>query len=139
MKRFAPAVALIGALTLGAVPAEAHAVGQMPAAVLASLAFQQIDFAPLREDATPPAGQRLVSEAFRLDTAAARQPAAAGPDVAGAPVRLGPAPRPLGTGLLDAAPRLGLFDLTFYSDPPAGGGNDPMFNAEVVVALTRRF
>jgi hypothetical protein len=139
MNRFAPAAALIAALMLGAAPAQAQeARGHLPALVLTSLAFQQIDFAPLRDETTPRAGQRVEDQAFRLDAAAARHPDLAGSEPAGAPLKLGPAPRPLGPGLLDQAPRVGLFDLTFASDVPASG-RDPMFNAEIVVALTRRF
>jgi hypothetical protein len=35
-------------------------------------------------------------------------------------------------------PRVGAFDLTFYSDVPAGG-YDAMYTAFVVVSLTHRF
>lgn len=43
-----------------------------------------------------------------------------------------------GKSILETVPRVGAFDLTFYSDVPAGG-YDAMFTAFVVVSLTRRF
>ena len=42
------------------------------------------------------------------------------------------------SGLMGMVPRLGSFALTFYSDIPASGF-DGMYNADVVVSLTRKF
>lgn len=52
-------------------------------------------------------------------------------------VKQGPPPVS-GKNILEAVPRVGAFDLTFYSDVPAGG-YDAMFTAFAVVSLTRHF
>ena len=143
MRNLVAALTLIGG-ALAAVPAHADDSG-VRALALNAAAVQQAGFAASDHHPLAPAAMRAGAEAFRLaaptpregDGAAALLARGAGP-VAGAPVQLGPAPAPAGPGLLDHAPRVGLFDLTFASDMPASG-NDPMFYAEVVVALTHRF
>lgn len=135
MRKAITALALIGG-TLAAMPACAED-GRAGMLAMHAVAVQQAGFAATDSQPALPAAPRLAGAGFRLTATAALVPPATGP-VAGAPIKVGPAPAPLGPGLLDHAPRLGAFDLTFASDMPASG-IDPMFNAEVVVALTRRF
>lgn len=135
MRKAVAALALMGG-TLAAVPANADN-GRAGMLAMHAVAVQQAGFAATDSQPAQPAAPRLASTSFRLAATAPLLPPAAGP-VAGAPIKVGPAPAALGPGLLDRAPRLGTFDLTFASDMPASG-IDPMFNAEVVVALTHRF
>ena len=58
--------------------------------------------------------------------------------IAGAPFKLGPPPAPPANTLMNFVPRLGAFELTFYSDHSADGF-DAMANADVVIYLTYRF
>ena len=55
-----------------------------------------------------------------------------------ASINPGNPPAPIDNNLLTRVPRLGSFDLTFYSDMPVGGF-DGMYNAQLVVSLTHRF
>ncbi len=126
------------AAALGATPAMAKDGAHGEALLVDAAALHQIDFGmALDRQITAAAPGVTGAQDFRL-AAAARLTGARLALVAGAPVPLGAAPAPLGNGLADRVPRLGKFDLTFASDMPASG-IDPMFNAEVVVALTRRF
>ena len=57
---------------------------------------------------------------------------------AGAPFMLAATPAEPVLSLLEKTPRVGAFELTFYSDNLANGV-DGMASADVVVSLTRRF
>ena len=76
---------------------------------------------------------QAVDALFKVDPARSGTSSASG-----VPTRLGSPPMPSATNLISMIPRLGAFDLTFYS-ATLPGGYDAMFTAEVVVSLTRRF
>ena len=130
------AVALVLAFA-GSSPARADQAGssfngRTPPAALLQLAGAQ----GLPDRTNAPRWSALQADDPGAQSTTLIQPAALPAE--GEPIRLGAAPSTGASGLMAMMPRLGDFDLTFYSNVPASG-LDGMVNADVVISLTRHF